>query len=293
MEGRISHGEIQIRLLYRNEEHWVEVESVPYRFNDDGTVNRLIGVTRDVTDHKVIGELRRLRDKAEEANRLKTAFLANMSHEIRTPLNAIVGFSYLIAHTEDKKEAEKFSEIIQANNDLLVQIINDILDLSKIEAGKMEYNYTDVTVAKVIDNVVDVFTPRLKPGVLIYTDIPDSSLVVKTEEHRLTQVFSNLLSNACKFTEKGYIQIGFKHEQERIFFFVRDTGCGIAEKDKSFIFDRFSKVDKFVQGSGLGLPISKTIVENLGGTITVESELGKGSCFYFSLPETRKDETQV
>ena len=203
------------------------------------------------------------RDKAEELDRLKSAFLANMSHEIRTPLNAIVGFSSLMAETDSRDERQEYIKIVQENNELLLQLISDILDLSKIEAGTFNFVYTNVDV---IENP--------KPECYIYTD-----------KNRFTQVISNFINNALKFTQQGSIVLGYEQvSHQRIKFYVRDTGLGIPEDKQKSVFERFVKLNTFIQGTGLGLSICKSIVSQMGGEIGVESTEGVGSCFWFTHP---------
>lgn len=235
-----------------------------------------------------VTELRQAKEKAEESNRLKTAFLANMSHEIRTLLNAIVGFSHVLMSTENKEERKKYMEIIETNNVLLLQLINDILDISRIESGTLEFKY------EVFD--LDQMVNEIERSALLKIDTEAVSFKTEKEEicpwvympkNRLMQVWMNLINNAVKFTKKGMITIGYQlREKDKLYFFVRDTGCGIPADKRDAIFDRFVKLDEFAQGTGLGLSICQMIVQKLGGEIGVESEEGKGACFWFSLPYT-------
>lgn len=229
-------------------------------------------------------EQKRLREKADESNRLKSAFLANMSHEIRTPLNAIVGFSSQLAQTDDKEERRMYVDIIRNNNDLLLQLIDDILDLSKIEAGTLDFVYAETDVVEIFRTLEQVYRLRVKKGVVLRCELPDAECVVRTERTRITQVLSNFLSNAVKFTDKGEIRFGFEHIDGGLRFFVEDTGRGIAPENLSRVFVRFEKFDKFVPGNGLGMSICESIVKRMNGLIGVESELGKGSVFWFTLP---------
>ena len=243
---------------------------------------------RRLTDVKarMMEEQKVLREKADESNRLKSAFLANMSHEIRTPLNAIVGFSSQIALAEDKEEAQLYLEIIENNNNLLLQLINDILDLSKIEAGQLDFDYSQTDIVEICRNMEQVYRSRVKPDVTLQCTVPDKSCVVNTEQNRITQVVSNFLSNAVKFTDKGSIRFGYEHIAGGLRFFVEDTGKGIAPENLSKVFVRFEKFDHFVPGNGLGMSICESIVKKLGGEIGVDSELGRGSTFWFTLPCT-------
>lgn len=229
-------------------------------------------------------EERREKEKAEEANHLKSAFLANMSHEIRTPLNAIVGFSNLIAHSESPEDALEFCKIIETNNELLLQLINDILDLSKIEAGQLEFSYSNIDVSSLFLMLAQTHQTRTKEGVTLKCILPESPCFIYSEKIRLTQVITNFLTNACKFTFKGSIRMGYEEIEGGLRFYVSDTGKGIAQENISHVFERFAKFDLFIQGTGLGLSICQTIVNRLNGEIGVESKEGKGSTFWFTIP---------
>ena len=263
---------------------WFEMQAVAYQRYEDGRVRSIIGLKHDITDLKHTEELVRLREKAEESNRLKSTFLANMSHEIRTPLNAIVGFSNLIATTDDKEEIGEYVKIVETNNELLLQLISDILDLSKIEAGQLDFNYTDVDLSDVFNNLYQVYKCRVKDSVELLCRQPSPGYVIHSEKNRLTQVVSNFLSNACKYTSKGSIIMGYELQGDRLRFYVTDTGKGISGENMPHVFERFAKFDSFVQGTGLGLSICESIVQSLGGEIGAESELGRGSTFWFTIP---------
>ncbi|MCC8172640.1 MAG: HAMP domain-containing histidine kinase [Parabacteroides sp.] len=225
------------------------------------------------------------KEKAEEANRLKSAFLANMSHEIRTPLNAIIGFSNLLSETEDENEKKEFVRIIENNNDLLLRLVNDVLDLAKIEAGQLDFVYSDVDINQLLSEVEQSIRLRArdKEVKVEFTErLPEC--IIRIERNRFTQVITNLLTNALKFTETGSITFGYEKRNEELYFFVKDTGCGIPEDKLEQIFGRFVKLDSFVQGTGLGLSICETIVTRLGGRIGVESKTGEGSLFWFTVP---------
>ena len=231
-------------------------------------------------------ELRKAKDKAEESDRLKSAFLANMSHEIRTPLNAIVGFSSILATEVSEEERVEYLDIIERNNELLLQLINDILDLSKIEAGTLEYVYANVDINKMVSEIEQATSIRLtNKDVRLVTVTPLPGLLLYTDQRRITQVFNNFISNALKFTAAGSITIGYgMPENSYIRFYVTDTGTGISSENAQGIFNRFVKLDSFKQGTGLGLAISQNIVKELKGEIGVESQLSKGSTFWFTLP---------
>ena len=222
--------------------------------------------------------------KAERSNQLKSAFLANMSHEIRTPLNAILGFSRIIAETENAEERLQYYDIVEKNNMRLQELINEILDLSKIESGMMEFNYAPVSLYILCEDVKNTYSFRCQPGVELVFEESDPSLVISTDRNRLFQVFSNLIGNATKFTAKGSISFGYKLTEKEIVFHIADTGSGISDDKIDKIFDRFIMANNQVQGTGLGLSISKIIVEKLGGKIAVQSKMETGTTFTFTLP---------
>ena len=258
----------------------------------EGREPLLIGISWDITNFQNIEqELIKARIKAEQSDRLKTAFLANMSHEIRTPLNAIVGFSNLLPSAETLEEEKLYSSIINQNSEILLQLINDILDLSKIEAGTLEYVYANVDINKMVSEIEQATSIRLtNKDVRLVTVTPLPGLLLYTDQRRITQVFNNFISNALKFTAAGSITIGYgMPENSYIRFYVTDTGTGISSENAQGIFNRFVKLDSFKQGTGLGLAISQNIVKELKGEIGVESQLGKGSTFWFTLPFYKMD----
>lgn len=260
--------------------------------------NNLIGVIfkkEDVTKQKQAeNELRKAKEKAEESDRLKSAFLANMSHEIRTPLNAIVGFSNIIAEIDDEVERQSYLDIIHKNNDLLLQLIDDILDFSKIEAGTMDYHFEEVDIKDICGEIALADSIKMPSDVVLIFDLGSPSVIVKTDERRVMQVISNFVNNAIKFTTKGSITIYYEIEGDFIRVCVKDTGIGISAENQRRIFERFIKVDTFQQGTGLGLTISRTIIEALGGKIGVDSEEGVGSTFWFTLPlETKRTDIEL
>ena len=224
--------------------------------------------------------------KAEEANQLKSAFLANMSHEIRTPLNAIVGFSNLLSMVEDKEEMLEYAGIIEINTELLLQLINDILDMSKIESGMYDFHVTQVDANQLMSEVEQVARLRIRTDEVSLSfaeRLPQC--VFHTDKNRLIQVLTNLVVNAIKFTSQGEIQIGYRlQDAHTLYFYVSDTGCGMSAEQCEHVFERFVKYNTFIQGTGLGLSICKMIIEKLGGEIGVQSESGKGSVFWFTLP---------
>lgn len=247
----------------------------------------IIGVGWDVTDiKKVEKELIKARIKAEEADKLKSSFLANMSHEIRTPLNAIVGFSHLLIDTKDKEEREQYIKIVDENTELLLQLISDILDLSKIESGIFKFVENDIDINQLCNEIVYSLCVKASEGVeLCFTEqLPDCHLW--TDKIRLMQVISNFINNALKFTHSGTVSLGYEKIGDNLKFYVRDTGIGIPADKLDSIFDRFIKLNTFIHGTGLGLSICKSIVEQMNGKIGVESKEGEGSCFWFIIPHT-------
>lgn len=247
----------------------------------------------DVSDKMRVEQiLREAARKAVEADNMKSAFLANMSHEIRTPLNAIVGFSNLLCRTEDRTKKEKFMQIIETNNELLLKLIGDILDISKAESGSMIYNMVTVDINSALRTVKNAFDLKLQKEVKLNLVFGMEKCVVTYDPYRLTQVLNNLVSNAIKFTERGTITIGYQRQGDLLYFYVTDTGIGISEADMPKLFTRFTKLNAFIQGTGLGLSICKTIVEKLGGTMGAESDgKGKGAKFWFTIPYELREES--
>ena len=251
----------------------------------EGRTPLIIGISWDITNiQNIEQELIFARIKAEQSDRLKTAFLANMSHEIRTPLNAIVGFSHLMTIADNAEDEKLYSDIINQNSEILLQLINDILDLAKIEAGTLEYIRYPMDLGELCRNVYEMHKDRVQTGVVLILDNKDTSLIINEDQNRIMQVVTNLITNAIKFTFKGEIRFGFEVREEYIDFYVKDTGMGISEEKIKMIFERFVKLNTFVQGTGLGLAICRVIVEKLGGEITAESKLNEGSTFRFTIP---------
>ena len=253
--------------------------------------NKIFGylyIVLDDTENYRKAEEKRERDneliRVKEADKLKSACFANMSHEIRTPLNAIVGFSDIVAETPDEDEKKEYLEIIHKNNDLLLHLIDDILDFSKIESGTLDYHITETNIKEICGEVFLASSLKMKPGVKLVFDKELPSIRLQTDPQRVIQVISNFVNNAIKFTEKGSITISYKQERNYLRVSVQDTGIGISEDDRKRIFERFIKINEFKQGTGLGLTISRTIIESLNGTIGVDSVKGSGSTFWFTLP---------
>ena len=256
------------------------------RIGGDNCPPFLLSIEWNITEmEQMRRELVVAKKKAETSDQLKSAFLANMSHEIRTPLNAIVGFSRLIAESEEYAERRMYYQIVEANNDRLLSLINEILDLSKIEANMVEFIMGPVRLQTLFEEVYQAHLLRCPEEVALVNDAdPDHDVVIHTDKNRLFQVISNLIGNAFKFTTHGAVTFGYRIEGKRVSFYVQDTGTGIPKEKLASVFDRFVKANNFVQGTGLGLSISKTIIEKLQGEISVTSEVDKGTTFSFYLP---------
>ena len=287
-DGKRRHfqGEMRIRRPgTKNEWNWVSSNVMVTNYKPEENEIEIIGINYDITELKETeAELIQARDKAEMMDRLKSAFLANMSHEIRTPLNAIVGFSDLLVETEELEERQEYIKIVRENNDLLLQLISDILDLSKIEAGTFEFTNGDVDVYLLCEDIVRSMRMKAKEEVELVLDNHLPVCHVISDRNRIHQVISNFVNNAMKFTSEGSIHVGYQLKDGELEFYVEDTGIGIEKEQLPHIFERFVKLNTFVHGTGLGLSICQSIVEQLGGRIGVDSEKGKGSRFWFTIP---------
>ena len=237
------------------------------------------------TNKKQQKELEAARIKAEESDRLKSAFLANMSHEIRTPLNAIVGFSKLVIDAECTNEKEQYAEIIERNSEILLNLFNDILDLSSLEADSLSFNIRPIKLIDICLQLEQQFCYKVKNGTKLILDDVDTELYVSGDWNRIIQIISNLLSNATKFTPKGEIHFGYREKEDFVEFYVKDSGIGIPAERVATIFQRFGKINDFVQGTGLGLTLCRMLVERMGGRIWLRSQEKKGTTFYFTLPK--------
>lgn len=289
LDGESDTARCEFRIYKSKSKHsydWVEIRGAVEKRDENGVPVSLIGTSLIITDRKNIeDELRTAKDKAEESNRLKSAFLANMSHEIRTPLNAIVGFSNILAATEQEEDKQEYISIIENNNNLLLQLVSDILDLSKIEAGTMEFHYSDMDLNVALWELREAAQDRAAKEVEVVFEKMLPDCFIRTEKSRVVQVMTNILANATKFTTEGSVRFGYEVKNENMLrFYVTDTGCGISKDQQEQIFGRFVKLNHFVQGTGLGLSLCQMIINRLDGEIGVESEEGEGTTFWFTIP---------
>lgn len=263
-------------------EYWHVMKSI-IKTLDGNTV--ILGIANNITKLRENIELKAAKEKAEQSDKLKSAFLANMSHEIRTPLNAIIGFSELAIKTDNAEEKEQFLHIVQSNNEQLLRLISDVLDLSKIEAGFMEFKNKEFDLAICFEELEQTMRPRItNPNIVFKVVSPYRHCLVRLDKNRLIQVFTNYMINAIKFTETGQIIMGYEYVEGCIRGYVSDTGIGIDEDKKQRLFNRFEKLNDFAQGTGLGLSICKALVEAQGGAIGADSVKGVGSTFWFTIP---------
>ena len=271
LDGKAKKVVIELRFWAKKKEglvlEWLEMHAIPGKYDGNGKLLTVEGSLMSISKRKALEEeLTAAKERAEEANRLKSALIANMNHEIRTPLNAIVGFSSLMGETGD---------------------MEDVIDLSNIESGVMNMAGSDVLLDPLMEEIEQIYRPKAESRNLVLAwDGEQLGGHIYTDRGRLIQILEHLLCNAIKFTLKGTVRLGYRKKEEgRIWFYVTDTGCGIPEEKKEFIFERFVKLDDFVQGLGLGLPLCKIIVDRLHGTIGVDSKVGEGSTFWFTLPD--------
>ena len=264
---------------------WTHVNLLVKKYAPQDRIIEIISINYDITELKRTEEmLVKARDKAEASDRLKSAFLANMSHEIRTPLNAIVGFSSLLTSTENAAEKELYNSLIGHNNKLLLNLINDVIDLSKIESGYLELRPDWVNLTELLDESVAEYVHQVPSGVELLTNYPAHDSLVELDKLRIKQILSNFLSNALKNTTTGHVEVFYEVDHQSVRIGVKDTGRGIPQNMLEKIFERFEKLDSFAQGAGLGLPICKLIVEKMNGRILVDSQLGIGTTFIIELP---------
>lgn len=296
IEGKQDHCSFECRTAIENETIWIRINAQAYKTKGSKRQNKMICHITNITEEKLLEEKLHHAEyetrqseleiqKVREADKLKSAFLANMSHEIRTPLNAIIGFSNILAETDDKEEKEEFVKIINKNSDLLLHLITDILDFSKIESGVLDYSLSDTSLKDIFHEQFQVHAMKMPEKVSLICDFDALlDIFVHTDPKRVTQVLSNLISNAVKFAEVGSIRFSYRIVEKYVLVEVIDTGIGISPQHQQAIFDRFVKVNSFKQGTGLGLTICKTIIEALNGTIGVDSRPGEGARFWFTLP---------
>lgn len=290
VEGRLEYIKMEYRFIRRKPKcdmvEWIEVCAAVTERDDNGMPTVLIGSMLLITERKRQEEmLIAARERAAEADKLKMAFLANMSHEIRTPLNAIVGFSNLLAKTVDADKKQRFINIINKNNQMLLKLIGDVLDMAKVESNALDFNFRPTDLNHLIQEVDSTMRIKLSNDVMLNYVLGAPDCIIDTDPDRLNQVLMNLLNNAAKFTTKGSITFGYELRDDEIYFYVRDTGIGIPDQDAERLFSRFTKLNNFIPGTGLGLSISKSIVEMLGGSIGVKSAgHNRGSIFWFTIP---------
>lgn len=286
--ARVSdyHEVFQVQAPHSGKQYWAEFYATVAARNDEGRAKTIVGTSMRVDERKAMeAALMEARNKAEESDRLKSAFIANMSHEIRTPLNAIIGFTSVLPDVTNDEERRELIGLIQENNQKLLTIINDVMNISKIESGKEQLVMTTFELNSTLQSVADVFVPKLQGNVKLTSMFPRSSLEVTTDLSRLTEVMNHLLSNAVKFTTHGNIIVGYDEPaSKRLRLWVRDTGKGIAPEHLERVFERFFKVDEYIPGAGLGLSICRTMAYSMGGNVGVDSTLGEGSTFWFEIP---------
>lgn len=278
--GKINFARITFRASYKEDQayRWYEMIAEPYEFSSDNSLSKVTGLLRNVTETKRNEEI------YEEVDKMKTAFLANMSHEIRTPLNLIIGFSSMLAYAHTNEERNEYVKIIEKNSGDLLQLVDNILDISRIESGDHQFEFADFWLDQIFVPLQQIYQNQALPGVEVIFESSEKDCHIISDQNRLHQVVCNFMDNAVKFTEKGTIRFGYKTTAIGIYVYVSDTGCGISKEKRSTIFERFAKVNDFIQGSGLGLSICKTIISIFNGEIGVESEEGVGSTFWFSIP---------
>lgn len=281
-----THNQYQIALPYSRSPYWSESYATIAERDSEGNPVRIVGASMRIDDRKRIEEeLIKARNRAEESDRLKSAFVANISHEIRTPLNAIVGFTSILPDIADETERKSLLDLIQENTSKLLRIIDDVVSISRIEAGEEELVMTSFELTSLLSEQIEAYRKECHEGVELVSEFAESNLMVTTDLNRLVEIIKHLLSNATKFTDEGTITLGFDAPVDgRVRLWVRDTGKGIAEENQQRVFERFYKVDEFVPGAGLGLSLCRTLAYSLGGEIGLESRLGRGSLFWVDIP---------
>ena len=288
-EGRVEEYHEQYRVYFPHSErtYWEESFAMVSKRDAEGRPEAVVGASMRIDERKNMEEaLVAARNRAEESDRLKSAFIANMSHEIRTPLNAIIGFTSLLPDITGDEERRQLIDLIAENNQKLLQIIDDVMKISKIEAGDDQLSISTFDLNTVLTAAIERFRGKAVAGVEMLTQYPQDTLAITTDQSRLQDIMGHLMSNAVKFTQQGTITVGYnKQENHHVRIWVKDTGKGIPKDSLDQVFERFYKVDEFVPGAGLGLSTCRTMAFSIGGTTGVESELGKGSTFWVDLPQ--------
>jgi signal transduction histidine kinase len=283
---RMDPFEAEYKVVANGKSQWTKLYLFQYTFKPDEDEIMLLSVNMDITTQKEAEEqLREAKESAESSDRLKSAFLDNMSHEIRTPLNAIIGFSHLLTQSEDDEEKEMFKQVIEQNSEQLLQLVGDILELSRLESGDPSFHWEEVDVNGLMEDIYQLYVQKNqnKDVTLVYQP-RDQECLMTSVQSRISQVMSQLLSNALKFTSVGIVEMGFEPRGDKVYFYVADTGCGVPEDQRDEIFQRFVKLNSFKPGTGLGLPICSRLVAALGGEIGVKPNRDRGSIFWFILP---------
>ena len=286
--GRTSsyHEIYKVQVPYDKSGYWEESYATIAERDVEGVPVKIVGTTMRIDERKAMEEaLEQARNRAEESDRLKTAFIANMSHEIRTPLNAIVGFTSVLPDIVDQEERKSLLDLIHENTQKLLRIVDDVVNISKIESGQEQLVMTTFDLSTLLAEAMSVFAEKLNPGVELNISFAQDNLQITTDMVRLSNIAKHLISNAIKFTQQGSVVVGFDNPVDgRVCIWVRDTGKGIAEENQERIFERFYKVDEFIPGAGLGLSLCRVMASSLGGNVTVESKLGEGSTFRVDIP---------
>jgi signal transduction histidine kinase len=288
---RMEPFEAEYKVRLAEGYQWTKIYLFQYTFKPDENEIMLLSVNMDISTQKEAEEqLRAAKESAETSDRLKSAFLDNMSHEIRTPLNAIIGFAHLLTQSEDPEEKEMFKQVIEQNSDQLLQLVGDILELSRLESGDLSFHWEEVDLNGMMEDLYQLYTEKNQNAdvTVVYQPRDCESLMISVRS-RLVQVMSQLLANALKFTSVGIVEMGFENRGDTVYFYVSDTGCGVPEERREEVFQRFVKLNSFKPGTGLGLPICSRIVEAMGGRIGVKPNRDHGSIFWFELPTRPKE----
>lgn len=287
-EGKIEeyHEEYRVKIPHTDKEYWEESYATVAERSVDGTPTVVVGTSKRIDERKNMErELVEARNRAEESDRLKTAFLANMSHEIRTPLNAIVGFTSILPDVQDPDERKQLLDLITENTQKLLRLVDDVVNISKVESGKEELVMSNFDLNLLLGAVVDQYRADVKPGVEMRLETVSEMQMITTDYERLLEIMKHIVQNATKFTDSGTITVGYdEFKGGRLHIWCRDTGKGVAPEFHERIFERFFKVDEFIPGAGLGLSISRTMAYSLGGTVGVDSSLGEGATFWVEIP---------